>query len=227
MHATTEQLLMYRDGLPQDHTQKQHIQNCDECLHQVQELLELQHDLQTLEDTALGKDQLDQGWQAIRGELANNDARKKHHPVWAMAACIFVVAAGVLSFLNLDKDASQELLQANTTNIPIQNAEPNSLQAVESNNAPELEELIAYSRLLENRLHAMPQPRVVRANTVNTITELQDQISILDDRLSLEHQYPLTAEQRNALWQQRVQSMNNLYRVRNAQLQRVSYSQSY
>lgn len=86
-----------------------------------------------------------------------------------------------------------------------------------------LNALMVESRQIERNLRALPaQPSLVRASTVATIAELQDQIAAIDYLLNLPD-LQLSPEQEEIYWRERVRLMNSLLRLRTAQSQRVSF----
>ena len=233
MHATIEQLITYRDQALLDAEIKMHIRQCDVCLHELAVLKSMQREMQALPVKELDATDFASSWKVIEESLSEEVTNKKViKPYWIAVAASVVSVAFLLMYSNTNQIKSP-VQSAKSVIAPDNKLSPNNegqvldIAPVQTNRPTslnsELIDLHAYSRVLENRLQAMPQPRVVRANTAETISQLQDQISILDNRLNLDYQNPLTELQRTALWQQRVNSMNNLYRVRTAQLQRVTY----
>ena len=227
MHATTEQLLSYRDKQPLDAKCKLHVQSCDLCLSKVAEFEALTQGLNELSMAKLDPNELQASWAKVSSALSANTSTGfgKYYLPSAVAAVLAVVF-----FININSPEQNGIQdQLVDASIPTQSSTPlpdkQDPVAVANVNqgSNQLAQLVAYSRALEDRLQSMPAPRVVRADTAGTISQLQDQISMVDNRLNLDAQTPLTEQQRNALWQQRVSSMNNLYRVRTAQLQRVVY----
>ena len=216
-HANNEQILNYCDENLLDVEVKQHINTCDECVQRVEDLKILSNLLNATEGEELSELELSASWDTISTSLETPQKSKQKRPLWLafVASTVFAILFSVQSF------KSQAPIKQEVVLAPL-NADALEL-SVSEQQASELDQLLAYSRLIENRLQTMPQPRVVRANTAGTISNLQDHISMLDTRLSMQHQAPLTEQQQTALWQQRVNSMNNLYRVRAAQLQRVNY----
>ena len=86
-----------------------------------------------------------------------------------------------------------------------------------------LNALMVESRQIERNLRALPaQPSLVRASTVATIAELQDQIAAIDYLLN-HPDLQLSPAQEQIYWQERVRLMNSLLRLRTAQSQRVSF----
>ncbi len=218
-HANNDQLIQFRDKALLDASIKQHIGACSDCLAVLAELQALSEILNTSEIPQLSLQEIDKSWEVVASSL-KPQRKVSAKPYWFVAA-VSVVIAMIVVIQNFKIQISdQHLVETNKVTTLNNNSVPENKVTVDET---QLNQLLVYSRLLENRLQSLPQPRVVRANTIDTITQLEDQISILDTRLSMQAQAPLSTQQRNLLWQQRVSSMNNLYRVRAAQLQRVSY----
>ncbi len=86
-----------------------------------------------------------------------------------------------------------------------------------------LNALMVESRQIERNLRALPaQPSLVRASTVATISELQDQIAAIDYLLN-RPELQLSPEQEQIFWRERVRLMNSLLRLRTAQAQRMTF----
>jgi len=86
-----------------------------------------------------------------------------------------------------------------------------------------LNALMVESRQIERNLRALPaQPSLVRASTVATIADLQDQIAAIDYLLN-HPDLQLSPAQEQIYWRERVRLMNSLLRLRTAQSQRVSF----
>ena len=86
-----------------------------------------------------------------------------------------------------------------------------------------LNALMVESRQIERNLRALPaQPSLVRARTVATIYELQDQIASIDYLLN-HPEFQLSPEQEEIYWRERVRLMNSLLRLRTAQAQRMTF----
>jgi len=86
-----------------------------------------------------------------------------------------------------------------------------------------LNALMVESRQIERNLRALPaQPSLVRASTVVTISELQDQVAGIDYLLN-HLELHLSPGQEEIYWRERVRLMNSLLRLRTAQAQRMSF----
>lgn len=89
---------------------------------------------------------------------------------------------------------------------------------------PSYASLRAESARLDRALGSITyRPTVVRGSTVSAIASFEDQIAVVDDRLMYADRLNLSALQRRALYQHRVDLMNALLSVRYAQAQRSGY----
>ena len=111
---------------------------------------------------------------------------------------------------------------------PPVDALPNVPQTATSNpaNGPELttlQALMVQSRQLENDLNSLPaSPRVVRAGTAATISELEDRIAAIDYQLN-DPEIQLTPDEQEIFWRERVRLMKSLVGLRYAQAQRTAF----
>ena len=86
-----------------------------------------------------------------------------------------------------------------------------------------LQALMVESRQLESDLRLLPaEPKVVRAGTVATISEIEDRIAAIDFHLS-DPAVSLTADEKELFWRERVRLMKSLVRLRYAQAQATAY----
>ena len=83
--------------------------------------------------------------------------------------------------------------------------------------------LQAYSRRLESNLRALPaEPRVARAGTVATMSEIEDRIAAIDFQLN-DTSAAMTDGDREIFWRERVRLMKLLLQLRYAQAQRAAF----
>jgi hypothetical protein len=79
------------------------------------------------------------------------------------------------------------------------------------------------SQQLEHNLRAIPyQPRLMRASTAATISNLEDRITAIDYQLN----HPairMSPAQTRLYWRERVRLMDSLVKLRYAQAQRASF----
>ena len=86
-----------------------------------------------------------------------------------------------------------------------------------------LDSLMAESRQIENNLRALPaSPGVMRASTAATIAELEDRIATIDFQLN-DTEIPLSPEDKEIFWRERVRLMKSLLQLRYAQAQRTAF----
>ena len=86
-----------------------------------------------------------------------------------------------------------------------------------------LQALMVQSSQLESDLRSLPdEPHVVRAGTVATISEIEDRIAAIDFQLNNKAQ-PLTEDEQELFWRERVRLMKSLVQLRYAQAQRTSF----
>jgi hypothetical protein len=94
---------------------------------------------------------------------------------------------------------------------------------VESAMPPAIATLVVRSQDLESKLSRMPsRPMVERAGTTTVIDSLQRSIQWVDYKLSLANDAGLSEQQATQLWQDRIQLMDSLVKVRYAETQRLA-----
>ena len=98
---------------------------------------------------------------------------------------------------------------------------PEEISATPS--AQTLDALMTQSRQLEHELRAITfQPRLMRASTAATISNLEDRIAAIDYQLN----HPairMSPAQKHLYWRERVRLMDSLVKLRYAQAQRASF----
>jgi hypothetical protein len=156
-------------------------------------------------------------WQRIReqaeaeGLIVEKGLRKR--TTWYMgaglAAAALVVAVMVPGFLQGPEDAGQVV----PTNVGTQSQVPlNTLQT-----------LMTESRDIESNLRALPDaPRVQRASTMATISDLEDRIAAIDYQLN-DPEVQMSPEDTELFWRERVRLMKSLLQLRYAQAQRAAF----
>ncbi len=97
-------------------------------------------------------------------------------------------------------------------------AEPSNVAAQQG-----LKALMVESRQIESNLRALPaDPRVMRASTAATISDLEDRIAAIDYQLN-DPSNQLSPEDEEIFWRERVRLMKSLLRLRYAQAQRTAF----
>jgi hypothetical protein len=91
---------------------------------------------------------------------------------------------------------------------------------------PPIASLVIRSQDLEARLRGLPsRPVVERASTTTTIDSLQSSIQWVDYQLSVADDVGLSERQAAQLWEDRIQLMDSLVKVRFAEVQRFAVLQ--
>ena len=86
-----------------------------------------------------------------------------------------------------------------------------------------LQTLMTESRELESNLRALPDaPRVMRASTMATISDIEDRIAAIDHQLN-DPQVQMSPEDTELFWRERVRLMKSLLQLRYAQAQRAAF----
>jgi len=86
-----------------------------------------------------------------------------------------------------------------------------------------LQTLMTESRDLESNLRALPSaPRVQRASTMATISDLEDRIAAIDYQLN-DPSVQMSDADRELFWRERVRLMKSLLQLRYAQAQRAAF----
>ncbi len=127
-----------------------------------------------------------------------------------LAAAVALVALMVPVMMN--EPGQTVMTQPSATTQPSNAVSVNALDA-----------LMVQSRQLEADLRAMPeQPRVGKAGTIATITEIENRIAAIDYQLN-DQSIQMSDEDKEIFWRERVRLMKLLVGLRYAQAQRAGY----
>jgi hypothetical protein len=86
-----------------------------------------------------------------------------------------------------------------------------------------LQTLMTESRELESNLRALPDaPRVQRAGTMATISDIEDRIAAIDYQLN-DPEVQMSPQDTELFWRERVRLMKSLLQLRYAQAQRAAF----
>lgn len=92
-----------------------------------------------------------------------------------------------------------------------------------SQNFSGLRALIVQSRQIESDLRALPaEPRVARAGTIATMSDIEDRIAAIDYQLN-DSEARMSSGDREIFWRERVRLMKLLLQLRYAQAQRAAF----
>lgn len=138
------------------------------------------------------------GWQSV---LAAGQRRSGAPPRWPIAAAASVLAGAVGLVWLLQSAPSQLVIADRSMPGP----------AAFAGDAVRLE-----NDRLERLLAALPESRAMRGSTAFTVSQLEDRLVVVDDRLSRILLEPNAPEYAERLWRERVEVMNSLVQVRYA-----------
>ena len=140
------------------------------------------------------------GWQAVLAAFAERETRQDQRWPAVLAAGVLAAAAGLGFWLQ----STQQSLAA-------------AAEAVTHGGEPVAVAMRAENDRLEWLLATLPERNAMRGSTAFTVAELEDRLASLDDRLSLVSLEPNAPERAERLWQERVDVMHSLVRVRYAE----------
>jgi hypothetical protein len=181
------------------------------CALTADEHVALQEGLRGLPETMPPRDV----WLRIREQaeaegLLTQRAAQKHHKWYAGVG---LAAAAVMAAVMMP--GSQ--LETTPANVVPQELPTNSASL------DNLGVLQAYSRKLESDLRALPaEPRVARAGTVATMSEIEDRIAAIDYQLN-DPSVLMADGDREIFWRERVRLIELLLQLRYAQAQRAAF----
>ncbi len=173
----------------------------------------LQQGLRELPDTMPPRDV----WRRIREQAqAEGLIRRSRLPVLS----ILNVGAGLAAVVAL---AAVIILAQLERPISDFGTEPNSAELSNGIELTALKALMVQSQQLETDLRSLPdEPRVMRASTVATISDIEDRIAAIDFQLN-ETALQMTPDEQQIFWRERVRLMQSLVRLRYAQIQRTAF----
>lgn len=172
----------------------------------------LQRELRELPDTMPPR----AVWQRIREQAEAEGLFKRPMTRRPSTWYAGIGLAAAIAFAALIVPGLNDNLQRDLPTLP-ENPPTNTTQLTA------LQALMVESRQLESDLRALPgQPRVRRAGTVATISEIEDRIAAIDYQLN-DSGARLSPGDEEIFWRERVRLMNSLLRLRYAQTQRTAF----
>jgi hypothetical protein len=139
------------------------------------------------------------GWEALQAARQQRKTGESRHWPIAIAASVLAAVAGLAWQLQW----TQRELTA--TDSSAADAAAVASDSVRTENAR-----------LEMLLASLPEMRVMRGSTAFTVSQLEDRLAFVDDRLSRITLEPNAPEHAERLWRERVELMNSLVQVRYA-----------
>lgn len=212
MHPGNEELLSLRDG-PFDAKWHGHVERCSECAARLEALERTRVALRALPVLEPSAD-----WADIRARFETSEQqlqlrRRRVRTLGGLALAASIALVAVLVRLQpLDDKTGVE-----SSTMTAARTDESAVTTVE------LTSLIERSRTLDELLQTMPQrPRVERVGMAATLDSMEERIQWLDYQLSYAGGN-LDAAQSQRLWQERVELMDSLVKVRYAQARTAAF----
>ncbi len=216
MYPSTENLLKIRDGEPVDADARAYVEADASARTELARLRQTQTALQALPELEPPAGVWER---AVAAADAATAREARHVWRWPLRAAIAASVAVLAIMLAGRQPEIPGPLETGPASIVAANTPNNRIAEIVG--TPSYASLATESARLDRALNSITyKPRVVRAGTASTITTFEDQIAVVDDRLMYANQLNLSAQQRRALMQHRVDLMNALVLVRYSQAQR-------
>ncbi|MBU2678125.1 MAG: hypothetical protein KJP16_13695 [Gammaproteobacteria bacterium] len=172
----------------------------------------LQKGLRALSDTMPPRAVWSRVREQAEAEGLLTDSPLKKRATWYGGAGLAAAALLAAVLLPGRLNPPTETFPVVPTNVPSNAVGVSTLQA-----------LMVQSRQLESDLRSLPdEPRVMRAGTVATISDLEDRIAAIDYQLN-DPEVHMTPEDQELFWRERVRLMKSLLQLRYAQAQRAAF----
>ena len=139
------------------------------------------------------------GWEAVISARRRREAGQSRLWPFALAAAVLAAVAGLAWQL---QSTQRELIAADPASTGSAEFADDSVRAQNAK--------------LEALLASLPETRVMRGSTAFTVSQLEDRLAFVDDRLSRITLEPNAPERAERLWRERVELMNSLVQVRYA-----------
>jgi hypothetical protein len=213
-----------RDGEPMEAYVAQHVNTCVACSRELERLRSVRVALATLPTMTAPAYNL----------LATREHRQSIVGRSLRTVGTTTLAAGIgavvlLVTFTMRMDRSRETATSSTaaaaTDMPLVAATQLDRSTALPDDPP-MATLVKRSQDLESRLRRLPnRPHIERASTTTTIDSLQSRIQWVDYQLLVANDVGLNERQAALLWEDRIQLMDSLVKVRYAEAQRFALLQ--
>jgi hypothetical protein len=209
MHLRTEDLLSIHERAV-DARWQAHIEQCSECAARLEEINRTRNALRNLPMLEPSS-----SWSDIQARMNGATiSRGRNRAAWIIGAAVAASVACVAVLVG-----TQQSEHAAVEGPELLTASPSS----ESQTTTDVVSLIERSRKLDALLQTMPErPRVERVGMAATLDTMEERIQWLDYQLSYAAD-DLDEMQSQRLWQERVELMDSLVKVRYAQARTASF----
>jgi hypothetical protein len=210
--TTLDQLLTIRDANPVEAFVVQHVNTCASCSRELERLREVQSALTAMPIL-------------IAPSFAMSPGKQVRTPPRRFGAISLAAAASVIALISIiaftrNSHRDDDAPDTNTY------AAPNHLRQDHPVVRPAIASLVIQSQKLESQLQRLPsRPLVERGSTTTVIDSLQTSIQWVDYQLSDAQTAGLSDREAEQLWEDRIQLMDSLVKVRYAEAQRFAVLQ--
>ena len=214
MYPSTEDLLRIRDGELVDASVRSAVDADPDLQAEVERLSKTRDALRALPafDPPTGT------WEKIAAASDGHWRSRWHWPLRGAIAASVAVAA-IVFVMRPPLTPEMPLPSTTVSEVPAPNSGDGLTRRLVT---PTYASLVAESARLERQLNQIGyQPRLMNAGTAATIADLEDKIEWIDAQLM--YARALHPRQTEALWQNRVDLMNALLKVRYAHAQRSGF----
>ncbi len=223
MHATTEQLIELRDGVPIDATVLEHVDLCEACSHAFRSLRERKMALQALPQLLPSPRTFELFSERLASEReTGRSSTQRNRPLqWAVAAAL--VAA--LALWLVPQDTNDSLTQVAKTLPTTVAGSSAGQQLVTSEDMTLRDELLDRSAALEAvavQLATLGSSEP-SASTDDALTALEAQLALVDYNLSAAQIDQYKPAELNTLLTRRVNTLEDIVGVQRAELARQGY----
>lgn len=231
MHATTEQLIALRDREPLDATVRQHVATCSRCADEVEVLRQRQQalrDMQLLEPSPQSFKQMQErlAWERQKPNTRGRWWSQRHLALAASLACVMAVLLGVSSLQKTGElDANENNRVANQVSSPTLIETDITIETNLKLDDENLQRLRQRSDALEGLVAKLEEFGRARpqTGTGQAVAALREHITVLDYTLDVTAVEPNPSAELELLWQRRVETLENLVAVQQAELARQGY----
>ena len=216
MYPSTENLLKIRDGEPVDADAVAYVDAEPSARRELERLQRVQRELNELPDFSPPEDMWER---VVIGVDGGTIKRSGQFWRWSLRTAIAASVAVLAIMLVGRQPAIVDPLASGPANIVAESTPSNAVENMLG--TPSYASLVSESARLERALKEIPyQSGVMRAGTVSQIAAFEDEIAFVDHQLMYANPLGLTARDRHALAQHRINLLNALVAMRYGQAQR-------
>ncbi len=219
MHPTFEQLSSVRNSGPVDAEIQQHLNDCQDCHHQVELINARRVELNALPLIPARPE----AWDAIQKQLQETSDQKRQRPVLLAAAGLAALAMMVTSFMVTTRQ-SADITETRRVVDVLPQPSVEYVQ-VSANMGNHTQNLVKRSQQLESVIAQLSQlsGSAPSTNARQALGALQDRLAVLDYGLNYAQAAAYSPYQQQQLWERRVNTLEGIVDVHKADLARQGF----